>query len=81
MFVFLGENTTIEKENIIGIFDIEKCSVSRITADFLNMCQKRGEIISVSNEMPKAFVVCTDNTYITNVSNATIIHRCDNKLT
>ena len=75
MFLFLGGDTTVNSSNIIGIFDIEECSVSRITADYLNACQKKGIIINASEEMPKAFVVCSDKTYITNVSNQTINKR------
>lgn len=79
MFLHLGNETTVKKNDVIGIFDIEECSVSRITADFLNASQKKGRVVSVSNDMPKAFVVCTYKTYITNVSNATIIKRCFEK--
>lgn len=79
MFLFLGGDTTVRKDNVIGIFDIEECSVSRTTADFLNASQKRGDVVSVSDDMPKAFVVCTGKTYITNVSNGTLNKRCGEK--
>ena len=81
MYLFLGGNCTVKKDDVIGIFDIEECSVSRTTADFLNACQKRGGVVSVSDDMPKAFVVCSDSTYITNVSNATLNKRCSEKYT
>lgn len=81
MFLFLGGDSTVKKDDVIGIFDIEECSVSRITADFLNASQKQGRVVSVSDDMPKAFVVCTENTYITNVSNTTLNRRCDEKIT
>ncbi len=81
MFLFLGGNVTVNKSDVIGIFDIEECSVSRITADFLNSDQKQGRIVSVSEDMPKAFVVCSDHTYITNVSNNTLNKRCNDKFT
>jgi len=79
MFLFLGGDTTVRKDDVIGIFDIEECSVSRTTADFLNASQKRGDVVSVSDDMPKAFVVCTGKTYITNVSNGTLNKRCGEK--
>ncbi len=81
MFLFLGGNVTVKKNDVIGIFDIEQCSVSRITAEFLNADQKQGRVVSVSDDMPKAFVVCSDKTYITNVSNATLNKRCDSDFT
>lgn len=81
MYLFLGGNTTVKKNDVIGIFDIEECSVSRITADFLNSEQKQGRVVSVSDEMPKSFIVCGEKTYITNVSNDTINKRCKTKFT
>ncbi len=81
MYLFLGGDSTVKKDDVIGIFDIEECSVSRITADFLNASQKQGRVVSVSDDMPKAFVVCTEKTYITNVSNTTLNRRCDEKIT
>ncbi len=81
MYLFLGGDVTVRKDDVIGIFDIEECSVSRITADFLNASQKQGRVVSVSDDMPKAFVVCYEKTYITNVSNTTINRRCDEKIT
>ena len=75
MFLYLGGDTTVKSSDVIGIFDIEECSVSRMTADYLNACQKKGIVVNVSEEMPKAFVVCADKTYITNVSNQTINKR------
>ena len=75
MFLYLGGDITVKSEDVIGIFDIEECSVSRMTADYLNSCQKKGVVENVSSEMPKAFIVCSDKTYITNVSNQTINKR------
>ncbi len=75
MFLFLGGETTVSSKDIIGIFDIEECSVSRTTADYLNACQKKGQVIYVSQDMPKSFIVCSDKTYISNVSNNTINRR------
>lgn len=75
MFLFLGGECTIKSSDIIGIFDIEECSVSRTTADYLNSCQKKNKVVYVSQDMPKSFVVCTDKTYISNVSNSTINKR------
>ena len=80
MFLYLGGDTTVKSNDFIGIFDIEECSVSRMTADYLNACQKKGIVVNVSEEMPKTFVVCADKTYITNVSNQTINKRGKSKI-
>ncbi len=75
MFLFLGGDTTVYDDDVIGVFDIEECSVSRTTVDYLNLCQKNHKIVYVSQDMPKSFVVCADKTYISNVSNETINKR------
>lgn len=75
MFLFLGGDVIVPKKDVIGIFDIEECSVSRMTADYLNSCQKKEQVVYISQDMPKSFVVCTEKTYISNVSNDTINRR------
>ena len=73
MFLFLGGEVSVRSDDVIGIFDIEECSVSRMTADYLNACQRNGRIVNVSEDMPKSFVVTVDKTYISNVSHSTIV--------
>jgi len=75
MFLFLGGEVSVRSDDIVGIFDIEECSVSRMTADYLNACQRNGRIVNVSEDMPKSFVVTVDKTYISNVSHSTIVKR------
>ena len=79
MFLYLGGDVTVKSEDVIGIFDIEACSVSRITIDFLNNCQKKQQIVNISEDMPKSFIVTKNKTYISNVSNKTICRRTKNK--
>lgn len=80
MFLFLGGSVTVNSDDIVGVFNLEDCSVSRTTVDFLGECQRSGKIVNVSEDMPKSFVVCTDKTYISNVSNDTINKRNNNLL-
>lgn len=75
MYLFLGGDISIKSDEVIGIFDIEECSVSKITAEYLNLCQKSGKIVNVSEDMPKSFTVTEQKTYISNVSNNTICKR------
>lgn len=75
MFFHLGGDVCVLANSVLGIFDIEGTSANKTTASFLSISQKQGKIYSVTNEMPKAFVVCTDYTYITNVSHQTLKKR------
>lgn len=75
MYLFLGGDITVMSKDVIGIFDIEECSVSRTTADFLNASAARSQIVNISEDMPKSFIVTESKTYISNVSHNTIRKR------
>ena len=77
MYLHLGEDTVVSKNEIIGIFDIENTSVSKITKDFL--AGKNFEVITVSYEIPKSFILTESNgnvkVYISNISPQTLKKR------
>lgn len=79
MYLHLGNNTIIRKDDIIGVFDLDNSTVSRKTRDFLAEAEKNGKIINVSTELPKSFVLCRENDgfviYICQLSPVTIIKR------
>ena len=58
MFLHLGNDCVVKIRDIIGIFDIENTSISKDTKAFLSAVSKNGEVVYVTNEMPKSFVVC-----------------------
>jgi len=75
MYISLGSDVAVHKNDIIGIFDIEKTSVVRSVNDYLSGCQKNGSIYYVSLDMPKSFVVCDNCVYVTNVGTNTLKKR------
>lgn len=80
MFLHLGNDVLINTKNLIGIFDIEKTSISKHTKDFLANAEKMKRIVNVSFELPKSFVVCLDEelnetVYISQISSATLKKR------
>ncbi|MCH5208242.1 MAG: DUF370 domain-containing protein [Oscillospiraceae bacterium] len=75
MFLHLGGDVTVRSSEVIGVFDIEACSVSKITVDYLNGCQKNKQIVNISDDMPKSFIVAENKTYISNVACGTIKKR------
>ncbi len=60
MYIHLGNNVSVSTDDIIGIFDIENTSTSESTKNFLRHAAETGRTVSVSYEMPKSFIVCTD---------------------
>lgn len=60
MYLHLGQNVVVRSRDIIGIFDIENTSVSKITKEYLGGKEKEHRVVNVSSELPKSFIVCSD---------------------
>ena len=60
MYVFLGQDTVIRSDEIIGIFDPDNTTVSKITRDMLRKSEKNGELRTVGFEIPKSMILCAD---------------------
>lgn len=79
MFLHIGEEYLIKKNSIIGIFDIENTTISKITREYLTDKEKRGQIVTVNDELPKSFIITHDkneNTiFITSISSRTLEKR------
>lgn len=77
MFLHIGEEVTIYKSSIVGIFDLEKTTTTKETRLYLNDNDKK--IIYVSEEDPKSFIVTVVNgqeiIYISPISVATLKER------
>lgn len=86
MFLHIGRDMIVRFDDIIGIFDIETTSISKISRKYLNPSPDK-EIVSVTQELPKSFIVCrsglknkkTDKNktivYISQISSATLLKR------
>jgi hypothetical protein len=80
MFLHLGQNIVIRMEDVVGIFDLETSTISSTTRDYLAAAQKAGRVVSISDDMPKSFVICCDGkgkttVYTSQISTATLLKR------
>ncbi len=85
MFLHLGSHISVEISDIIGIFDLDNVSTSRITRDFLKAAEEDGMIVPVGSELPKSLVVCCpkgswQRVYISPLAPATLQGRLDSIL-
>ncbi len=82
MYLHLGQDTVVKEKNIIGIFDMDTATVSKKTRDFLREAEKKGNVINVTYELPKSFIVCSENgktkVYISQISSTTLLKRAGN---
>ena len=65
---------------IIGIFDLENTSVSKRTRDFLSKAEKKGNVITISYDLPRSFVIAAKKgeepkIYISQISSSTLMKR------
>lgn len=79
MFLHLGQNTLVDDRTVIGVFDLDNSTVSKHTRAFLARAQREDRVVSVSQELPKSFVVCRRDgrttVYISQISTATLLRR------
>lgn len=80
MYLHLGASTVIHQSDVLGIFDLDNTTASRRTRDFLARAEREGRVVSVGEDLPKAFLLCRDRegetvVYLTQLSPATLAKR------
>ncbi len=80
MYLYLGQETVVPMRDIVGIFDMENTTISKSTRDFLAKAERNGQVVTVSDELPKSFVVCAsqkqnNQVYLSQISCATLLKR------
>ena len=81
MYLYLGQNTVVKKTSVVAIFDMDNTTQSKTTMDFLRRAEKQKRLISVSDELPKSFVVYRENgksmVYLSQMASATLLRRAE----
>lgn len=79
MYLHLGESVVLKDTDIIGIFDLDNTTVSKISRDFLSSKEKERKVINVSDKLPKSFLVGEwdgdEKVYISQISPSTLYKR------
>ena len=79
MYIHLGQETVIKSDEVIGIFDLDSKNVSKNTRIFLSKAEKKKEVINVSFELPKSFIICSkkrkNKVFISQISSSTLRKR------
>ena len=84
MYLHLGQNEIVADKSIIGIFDLDKCSTSKRTRDYLSSAEDEGVVLDVSGDIPKSFVVCDHPyhrqiVYLSQLNTSTLKHRAESR--
>lgn len=75
----LGKSETVPDRDVVGIFDIERATLSEETKQFLKQMQRDFKAVNLSTDLPAAFVLTdnhyTDRVYLTALSAAALKKR------
>ena len=84
MYLHLGQGVVVPESDIIGIFDLDNTTNSKITRKFLSEAEKNGQVVSISGDLPNSFIVCgEENTkkepkiYLSQLSSQTLSKRSE----
>ena len=80
MYLHLGNDVTVRKEDVLGIFDLDNSSSSYLTKKYLARAEKAGQVINAAGmELPKSFVVCAhpqgQRLYLSQLNSSTLLKR------
>jgi hypothetical protein len=79
VYIHLGNDVSIRASDVIGIFDMDRATVSKDTQAFLRRCEDEDMVTTVSRDLPKSFVLCRYNgrlqVFISAISTATLKRR------
>ena len=59
MYLYIGDNELLREENVVGIFDLDRCTVGKRAREFLDRAQSDGLVSDASGLLPRSFVVST----------------------
>ena len=75
MYLPIGSDMSLRDSSIIGIFDLDNTTSSKDTRAFLKQAEDGGQVVTVTDELPKAFILTReftmDRVYLTQFSTAT----------
>ena len=79
MYVPIGGDMSVRSSAIVGVFDLDNCTYGKKTREFLARAEQNGEVVPVTDDLPKAFVLTAEyglqRVYLTQFSSAAIERR------
>ncbi len=83
MYLHLGQSVVVRQKDILGIFDLDNTTSSFRTRKFLERADREGRTVTVTDDLPKSFVVCQGLDgkaviYLSQLSSATLRGRAEN---
>ena len=82
MYLHLGNDIAVRKQEIVAIFDLDNTSQSALTRRYLSAAEKSGSVVNAAgDELPKSFVVCAregqQTVYLSQLNSSTLLRRSE----
>lgn len=75
MYVHIGPNKAVRREDIISVFDLDSSTVSVYTREFLKKAEKEKRVVILSYDLPKSFILMRDETIYLSPFNTSTIYK------
>lgn len=79
MYLPIGGDMAVRDSSIVGIFDLDNCSYEKRTREFLTKAEQNGEVIPVTDKLPKSFIVTSEyglnRVYLVQFNSTVLEHR------
>ena len=75
MYVHIGPNKAVRREDIISVFDLDSSTVSVFTREFLKNAEKEKRVVLLSYDLPKSFILMRDETIYLSPFNTSTIYK------
>lgn len=61
MYLHIGNGDSIKIDDIIGIFDLDTATVSKITKKFISKKEKEKKVEYTDSDLPRSFILVKDS--------------------
>ena len=75
MFLHLSPFVSVERDRVIGIFDMDNATASPDSRAFLRQREREGRLTTTARDLPKSFVVTDDRVYLAQNSPRTLANK------
>lgn len=77
MYLYIGGDKALFKKDIVGVFDLDNSTVSKITRDFLSKAEKENKVeVVFGYDLPKSFILTkNDEIIISQIAPSTVKKR------
>lgn len=78
MYLHIGQDTIIRTRDVLGVFDLDTASIAAATREYLAAAEKGGRVVTVTDELPKSFIVMRGQpptVYLSQISASTLKKR------